>query len=83
MRLAMGSCASLARIVPIALLVTPALAQSPMIQGWLFANTTCKNGPADQAKTKQACETRDRLGAKLQRRGCVHQEDGDWWRCQK
>jgi hypothetical protein len=56
-------------------------AQSPMIQGWVASNAVCKNVSGDDLKTKQACETRDRLGAKLKRRGCEYQEDGDWWRC--
>jgi len=70
--------AVLGLILPLA---TPAQAQSPLIQGWLYANSECKDGPADSPKTQKACETRDRLGAKLKRRGCVYQEDGDWWRC--
>ncbi len=56
-------------------------AQSPMIQGWLAANTACKAGPADSAKAQKACARRDDLGAKLKRRGCEYQEDGDWWKC--
>ncbi len=62
-------------------LASPALAQSPLIQGWLAANAVCKGGRSDDPKTKQACETRDRLNAKLKRRGCSYQENGDWWKC--
>ena len=62
-------------------LVTPAAAQSPMIQGWLAANAACKGGSSDDPKTLKACARRDDLGAKLKRRGCEYQEDGDWWRC--
>jgi hypothetical protein len=64
-------------------LATLARAQSPMIQGWLFANAACKSGRSDDPKTQQACETRDRLGGKLKRRGCVYHEDGDWWKCRR
>lgn len=60
----------------------PAHAQSPMISGWLAANTVCKSGPGGDPKTQKACEKRDEIGARLERRGCVHQEDGDWWKCQ-
>lgn len=56
-------------------------AQSPMVQGWLAANVQCKSGPGDEPKTRQACARRDQLGEKLKRRGCVYQEDGDWWKC--
>jgi hypothetical protein len=59
----------------------PANAQSPMIQGWLAVNTQCKGGLADDPKTKKACARRDELSAKLKRRGCLYQEDGDWWKC--
>jgi hypothetical protein len=67
----------------LALPAAPARAQSPMIQGWVFANTACKAGPADDPKVKQACETRDRLNGKLKRRGCVYHDDGDWWKCRR
>ena len=65
----------------IARLGQPAYAQSPLIQGWLAANEQCKGGPSDDPKTKQACETRDRLNLRLKRRGCSYQENGDWWKC--
>lgn len=68
--------AALAGVAP-----PPAYAQSPMIQGWLAANAQCKSGPADDARTRQACATRDRLGEKLERRGCAYHEDGEWWKC--
>ena len=29
----------------------------------------------------QACEKRDQISARLKRRGCLYQEDGDWWKC--
>jgi hypothetical protein len=77
------------RIAPIPLalaafclvLSLPARAQSPMIQGWLAANTMCKGGHSDDPKTQKACAHRDELNARLKRRGCQYQEDGDWWRC--
>jgi hypothetical protein len=62
-------------------LAAPAHAQSPLIQGWLAVNTMCKGGHGDDPKTLQACARRDQLGAKLKRRGCLYQEDGDWWKC--
>ena len=61
--------------------VPAAHAQSPMIQGWLAANTACKGGPGDDPRTQKACARRDDLSAKLKRRGCDYQADGDWWRC--
>ncbi len=62
-------------------LAAPAHAQSPLIQGWLAANTECKGGRSDDPKTLQACATRDRLSARLKRKGCSYHEDGDWWKC--
>lgn len=62
-------------------LAAPVHAQSPLIQGWLAANTECKGGRSDDPKTQQACERRDKLGARLKRRGCLYQENGDWWKC--
>jgi len=62
-------------------LAAPAYAQSPLIQGWLAANTQCKGSLSNDPKTLKACETRDRLSAKLKRRGCSYREDGDWWKC--
>ena len=59
----------------------PAHAQSPMITAWLAANAECKGGHGDDAKTAQACQKRDQIGARLTRRGCLYQEDGDWWKC--
>ncbi|MBV9287833.1 MAG: hypothetical protein JO288_08415 [Hyphomicrobiales bacterium] len=59
----------------------PAHAQSPMLQGWLAANTECKSGPPDAPKTQQACKRRDQVGERLKRRHCVYQQDGDWWKC--
>jgi hypothetical protein len=62
-------------------LATPAHAQRPIITGWLAANAECKGGPGDDPKTMKACERRDQISARLKRRGCVYQEDGDWWKC--
>ena len=59
----------------------PAHAQPPVLTAWLAANAECKGGHGDAAKTAQACEKRDQIGARLKRRGCLYQEDGDWWRC--
>jgi hypothetical protein len=71
--------------IPLALAVLrfadPAQAQSPLIQGWLAVNAECKSGPSDSPKTQKACERRDQLSARLKRRGCSYQEDGDWWKC--
>src|SRR5215469_11865239 len=63
------------------LLAVPAHAQSPMIQGWMAVNAECKGGVPDDPKTRKACARRDDLSAKLKRRGCLYQEDGDWWKC--
>ena len=59
----------------------PARAQSPMLTAWLAANGECKAGHGDPAKTAEACAKRDQIGARLKRRGCAYQEDGDWWKC--
>jgi hypothetical protein len=59
----------------------PAQAQPPVITAWLAANAACKGGHGDDPKTAQACDKRDQIGARLKRRGCVYQEDGDWWKC--
>ena len=60
---------------------TPAHAQSPMVQGWMAANSICKGSLSDDAKTQTARKRRDDLSAKLKRRGCLYQDDGDWWKC--
>jgi hypothetical protein len=62
-------------------LAAPAHAQRPIITGWLAANAECKSGPGDDPKTIKASEKRDEIGGRLKRRGCVCQEDGDWWKC--
>ena len=62
-------------------LATPAYTQRPIITAWLAANAECKGGPGDDAKTVKACAKRDEISAKLKRRGCLYQEDGDWWKC--
>ena len=59
----------------------PAHAQPPLITAWLAANAECKGGHGDDAKTAQACQKRDQIGARLTRRGCLYQEAGDWWKC--
>ena len=56
----------------------PAQAQPPVLTAWLAANSDCKAGGP---KAAQACEKRDQISARLKRRGCVYQQDGDWWRC--
>ena len=61
----------------------PAHALSPTLQGWLAVNSQCKGGPANDPKTQKACARRDELGARLKRRGCEYQEDGDWWKCRR
>jgi hypothetical protein len=61
--------------------VLPAHAMSPMLQAWLAANTQCRDGPPDDPKAQQACKRRDQVGERLKRRGCVYEEDGDWWKC--
>ncbi len=59
----------------------PAYAQSPMLTAWLAANSQCKGGHAGDPKTAATCAKRDQIGARLKRRGCAYQEDGDWWKC--
>ena len=62
-------------------LATPAHAQSPLIQAWLALNTECRGGRSDDPKTLQACEKREKVSARLKRKGCLYQEVGDWWKC--
>jgi len=62
-------------------LAAPAHAQAPIVTAWLAANAECRGGVAGDPKTAQACKNRDQIGARLKRRGCVYQEDGDWWKC--
>ena len=50
-------------------LAAPAYAQSPLIQGWLAANTECKGGRGDDPKTQRACETRDQAQRKAEAQG--------------
>src|SRR5271156_5682534 len=59
----------------------PAHAESPTVQLWGLLNEKCKDGRPDDPKTVQACAKREQYSAKLQRRGCLYQEDGDWWKC--
>ena len=72
---------ALAALFSASILPSVSFAQSPMIQGWLAANTACKAGPSDNPKAQKACARRDELSGRLKRRGCEYQEDGDWWRC--
>jgi hypothetical protein len=62
-------------------LAAPANAQPPLITAWQALNVECKGGRGDDPKTLKACEKREQVSARLRRRGCVHQEDGDWWKC--
>jgi hypothetical protein len=59
----------------------PAHAQTPLLQDWGLLNAECRGGRSDDPKTQQACEKREKVSARLQRRGCVYHEDGDWWKC--
>ena len=59
----------------------PAHAQTPLLQDWGLLNSECRGGPPDDPRTQQACEKREKASARLQRRGCVYHEDGDWWKC--
>jgi hypothetical protein len=66
-----------------ALCVVPRLgAAEPLsVQLWGLLNEKCKDGRPDDPKTVQACAKREQYTAKLQRRGCLFQEDGGWWKC--
>ena len=57
------------------------IAPRPVITAWLATNAECKGGHADDPKTLKACEMRDQISARLKRRGCLYQEEGDWWKC--
>ena len=81
MRFSVAYCVPAA--LAIAFTLSPARAQSPLISAWLAANTACKSGAGDASKIQKACEKRDQISARLERKGCVHQEDGDWWKCQR
>jgi hypothetical protein len=59
----------------------PAHAQPLSVQLWGLLNEKCKDGLPDDPKTVQACAKREQYTAKLQRRGCLFQEDGGWWKC--
>lgn len=59
----------------------PAHAQPASVQSWELLNEECKDGRPDDPKTAQACAKREQYTAKLQRRGCLFQEDGGWWKC--
>jgi hypothetical protein len=62
-------------------LPTPAHAQPPIVTAWQALNAQCKGGHSDDPKTVEACKKRDEVSARLKRRGCLYQEDGDWWKC--
>ncbi len=66
-------------VVP--LIGATAYAQPPVLTAWLALNAQCRGGPPDDPKTVQACKKREEVSARLKRRGCVYQEDGDWWKC--
>jgi hypothetical protein len=59
----------------------PARAVTPMVQLWGLLNAKCKGGSPDDPKTQQACDKREKYSDRLKRKGCVYQEDGDWWKC--
>ena len=59
----------------------PAHAVTPLLQDWGLLNAACRGGHGDDPKTQEACEKREKMGARLERRGCVYHEDGDWWKC--
>jgi hypothetical protein len=59
----------------------PAHAEPLSVQLWGLLNEKCKDGRPDDPKTVQACAKREQYTAKLQRRGCLFQEDGGWWKC--
>jgi|HubBroStandDraft_1064217.scaffolds.fasta_scaffold42428_4 hypothetical protein len=59
----------------------PAQAQPLSVQLWGLLNEKCNDGLPDDPKTVQACGKREQYAAKLQRRGCLFQEDGGWWKC--
>ncbi|SRR5271157_5247281 len=76
-----ASALTLAVLCVILRLGAPAHAQTPLLQDWGLLNSECRGGPPDDPKTQQACEKREKASARLQRRGCVYHEDGDWWKC--
>src|SRR5208337_1550608 len=55
--------------------------QAVAAQAWLSLNTECRGGRSDDPKTLQACEKREKVSARLKRKGCLYQEVGDWWKC--
>ena len=61
--------------------LSPRACGAPLLQVWAVVNAECKGGVPDDPKTAKACEKRDMVNDKLKRRGCVYQEDGDWWKC--
>jgi hypothetical protein len=61
--------------------VAPARAVTPMVQLWGLLNAKCKSGSPDDPKTQQACEKREKYSDRLKHKGCLYQEDGDWWKC--
>ena len=79
------TCATIALTLAVLCVIlrlgTPAHAQTPLVQLWGLLNEKCKDGRPDDPKTQQACEKREKYSARLQRKGCLYQEDGDWWKC--
>jgi hypothetical protein len=67
----------------LAAVCAPAHAQAPIVTAWQALNAECKGGVVDDPKTMKACKKRDEVSARLRRRGCVYQEDGDWWKCRR
>jgi hypothetical protein len=61
--------------------VAPARAVTPMVQLWGLLNAKCKSGSPDDPKTHEACDKREKYSDRLKRKGCLYQEDGDWWKC--
>jgi hypothetical protein len=72
---------TLAELCFVLRLAAPAHAQAPIITAWQALNAQCRGGVGDDPKTLRACEKRDQVSARLKRRGCLYQEDGDWWKC--
>jgi hypothetical protein len=72
---------TVAAVCVVVRLDAPAHAQPLSVQLWGLLNEKCKDGLPDDPKTAQACAKREQYTAKLQRRGCLFQEDGGWWKC--
>jgi hypothetical protein len=79
--LAVAVASVLAMLCFIRLVASQAHAQPPVVTAWMAANAECRSGRSDDPKTLQACKKRDQISERLKRRGCLYQEDGDWWKC--